>query len=172
MIARVLPLEGLSVAVYAVYEPPEPRADRLDRAESLAFVKEGFSWPAALFAPLWLLVKRLWVAFVAYVVAVSALGFGLAALDTEHWTGFALIAVHVLIGFEADTLRRRKLERRGWRLVGTVTGPNLVDCERRFFEDWLPRQPVLDVGVAGDASSPEHGREPGRRRWRALFGRA
>ena len=160
------------MAVYAVYEPPEPRADRLDRAESLAFVKEGFSWPAALFAPLWLLVKRLWLAFVAYVVAVSALGLGLPALDAEHWTGFALIAVHVLIGFEADTLRRRKLERRGWRLVGTVTGPNLVDCERRFFEDWLPRQPVLDVGVAGDASSPEHGREPGRRRWRALFGRA
>ena len=51
MIARVLPLEGLSVAVYAVYEPPQRPADRLSRAESLVFVKEGFSWPAALFAP-------------------------------------------------------------------------------------------------------------------------
>ena len=158
------------MAVYAVYEPPEPRADRLDRAESLAFVKEGFSWPAALFAPLWLLVKRLWLAFVAYVVAVSALGLGLPALDAEHWTGFALIAVHVLIGFEADTLRRRKLERRGWRLVGTVTG--LRRLRAPVLRGLAAAPAVLDVGVAGDASSPEHGREPGRRRWRALFGRA
>jgi hypothetical protein len=167
-----LPLEGLRVAVYTVHEPPEPRADRLHRAESLVFIRDGFSWPAALFAPIWLLVRQLWLAFVVYVVAVSALGLGLAALDAEHWTGFALIAVHALIGFEADTLRRRKLERRGWRLVGTVTGPTLVDCERRFFEDWLPHQPVLDVGVAGGALSAEQGREPDGRRWRALFGRA
>lgn len=164
MIAHVLPVEGLSVAVYAVYEPPERSADRLTRAERLAFVKEGFSWAAALFAPVWLLVKRLWLAFVVYVVAVSAVAFGLAALDAEHWTGFALIALHALLGFEADTLRRRKLERRGWRLVGTVTGPTLVDCERRFFDDWLPRQPLLAEGEARQ--------EPRRRRWRALFGRA
>lgn len=171
MIARVLPVEGLSVAVYAVYEPPERSADRLTRAERLAFVKEGFSWPAALFAPVWLPLKRLWLALLGYVVAVAALGFGLAALDAEHWTGFALIALHVLIGFEADTLRRRKLERRGWRLAGTVTGPSLVDCERRFFENWLPGQPLLDTAYAESAGQPGEGRKPGRRPWRALFRR-
>ena len=163
MIARVLPLEGRRV-VYTVHEPPEPRVDRLDRAEDLAFVRDGFSWAAALFAPIWLLLKRLWLAFLVYVVTVVALGLGFAALDAEHWTGWAILALHLLVGFEADTLRRRRLERRGWRLVGTVTGPSLVDCERRFLEDWLPRQPLFAGGEARN--------ERPRRGWRALFGRA
>jgi hypothetical protein len=157
-------LEGRRVAVYTVHEPPGPRAERIERAEDLVFVRDGFSWAAALFAPIWLLVHRLWLAFFAYVVTVAVLGIALAALDAEHWTGWALLAVHLLVGFEADTLRRRKLERRGWRLVGTVTGPSLVDCERRFFEGWLPHQSLLAEGEAPPA--------PRRRSWRALFGRA
>ena len=40
---------------FTVHEPPNPPADRIDRAESLVFIKDGFSWIAALFAPLWLL---------------------------------------------------------------------------------------------------------------------
>jgi hypothetical protein len=34
------------VTVYSVYEPPAKTPDMLARAETLAFVKEGFSWPA------------------------------------------------------------------------------------------------------------------------------
>jgi hypothetical protein len=172
MIAALLPLEGFRVAVYTVHEPPEGRSGRLERAESLVFVKDGFSWAAALFAPIWLLLQRQWLAFLGYIVTAIAIGAGLAALDAEHWTGFALLGLHLLIGFEADSLRRRRLDRRGWRLVGTVTGPRLVDCERRFFEDWLPRQPLLEPGngtLVNDLRPLETG--PRGRRWRDAFRR-
>ena len=139
------------MAVYTVHEPPGPRAERIERAENLVFVRDGFSWAAALFAPIWLLLNRLWLAFLGYIVVVAALGFGLAMLDAEHWTGWAILALHLLVGFEADTLRRRKLERRGWRLVGTVTGPSRLtsllrraELDEMLIADILARQDIAE----------------------------
>ena len=102
---------------FTVHEPPNPPADRVDRAESLIFIKDGFSWAAALFAPIWLIAHRLWWPLLGFVVLSG--------------------------GFEADTLRRWALERRGWRMLGTVTGKTAAECERRFFETWLPSQPII-----------------------------
>jgi hypothetical protein len=129
---------------YTIHERPNPAADRIDRAEALVFVKDGFSWPAMLFAPLWLLLHRLWWPLLGYVVVNGCLHLvqQLALLD-PRWLGLAAFAINVLIGFEADTLRRWALERRGWRTVGTVTGRTAAECERRFFGAWLPTQPIL-----------------------------
>jgi hypothetical protein len=68
--------------------------------------------------------------------------------------GLAAFALNILIGFEADTLRRWGLERRGWHTVATVTGANAAECERRFFDSWLPTQPIL---AAGSQSRPPSG---------------
>ncbi|HET9248142.1 MAG TPA: hypothetical protein VFO15_20215, partial [Xanthobacteraceae bacterium] len=40
-------------------------------------------------------------------------------------------------GFEAATLRRFKLSRRGWKNVGIVVGDDLESAERRFFDAWV-----------------------------------
>ena len=53
------------------------------------------------------------------------------------------IALHLLIGLEAHALRCWSLDRRGWRMLGSVSGRSLAECERRFFEAWLPSQPVI-----------------------------
>jgi len=129
---------------YTVHEPPNPPADRIDRAERLVFVKDGFSWRAALFAPLWLLAHRLWWPLLGYV-ALSAL-FELvrqSAMLDPGWTTLAAAALHLLIGLEGDTLRRWTLDRRGWAALGSVTGKTVDECERRFFDAWLPTQPVI-----------------------------
>jgi hypothetical protein len=133
---------------YTIHEQPEPLADRVERAEGLVFVKDGFSWAAALFAPFWFLLHRLWWPLIAYIAVSAAFEIAqeMASLDAR-WLGLAGVALNLLIGFEADTLRRWGLERRGWRMIGTVTGVSAVDCERRFFDGWLPRQPILATGT-------------------------
>jgi hypothetical protein len=148
---------------YTVHEPPNPPADRIDRAESLVFVKDGFAWLALLFAPLWLLAHRLWWPFLGYVLVSAALQAAArgAAVD-PGWAGLAGFAINLLLAFEADTLRRWSLERRGWRTVGTVTGKTSAECERRFFEAWLPGQPILATAVKAPAA-PAGG-------WRRLGG--
>ncbi len=140
------------VAVFTIHEPPNPPADRIDRAEALVFVPDGFSFGAALFAPLWLFSHRLWGALAAYLVAASALAAVLMAAGTNAaWISLALVATHIWIGFEAPEFHRRSLTAQGWGEAGSVSGRDLAECERRFFDSWLSSQPIL---TQHDASAP------------------
>lgn len=147
---------------FTVHEPPNPSADRIDRAEALVFVKDGFSWTAALFAPLWLILHRLWLPLLVYVVIAAALGLAQGAIAFDRrWVGLAMFAVNLMLGFEAGMLRRWTLDARGWRMLGSVSGRSVDECERRFFEGWLPSQPIIAPNTSsGDASRP--GRAWGR----------
>ena len=123
---------------YTVHEPQNPPADRLKRAERFVFIREGFSWTAAIFAPLWMLVHRMWLVLLAYVIGITALGAALTALGvTPQWISLVSFAIHAVLGFELGSLRRWTLERRGWQMLGAVTGRNRAECERRFFQAWF-----------------------------------
>jgi hypothetical protein len=161
--------DNSDVDVYTVHEPPQPPVDRIDRAASMVFVRDGFSWGAALFSPVYLAVKGQWLAFVLYfVVAFAAAGALWSVGLLENWFGLTIIGLNIYLGFEASTLERMWLTYRGWREVGTVAGRNLPECERRFFEDWLASSPVQPAPAA-------LGAEPGLfgAPWRRFFpGRA
>ena len=167
--------------VYTVHESKDPPSDRSDRAEALRFVRDGFSWAAAIFAPLWLLLRGFWLALIIYLVVAVGLAIGLQALDvSDEIQTLIFLALHVLIGFEADTIERWTLNRRGWEMIGTVSGRDVAECERRFFDSWLPDQPLLrpetlsvsQITGSGDASMPLSGlrRDTGRvGGWRSAF---
>lgn len=139
---------------YTVHEPPNPPADRVDRAAGMVFVRDGFSWSAALFTPVWLLAHRLWWPFAGYLAlgGVIELARRVIAID-PGWMTLAAVALSLLIGLEAATLRRWAFARRGWTMLGSVSGRTAEDCERRFFDMWLPTQPVLAPAAnAGDTA--------------------
>ena len=129
---------------FTVYEPPNSAADRLDRAESLVFVKEGFNWVAAAFTPFWLLANNLWLALLAFIGAVVLIraGFWAFGVDPRAMT-YAIGALQLITGLEADSIKRWTLERNGWQQAGSVNGRDAEECERRFFDNWLPRQPLI-----------------------------
>lgn len=132
------------LSIYTVHEEPNPVADRLDRAERLAFLRDGFSWPATLWTPFWLAKRRLWLALAAYAVAAAGLGYGVHLLGLGGGAvTIVVMAVHLIFGYEAYQLERWGYEQRGFSQIGTVTGRNKLECERRFFERWLPSQPVI-----------------------------
>jgi hypothetical protein len=136
------------LAAFTVHEPPSIASAAFERAESLVFVKEAFSWRALLFGPLYFLARGEWLALAAYVAA-AALAVGVLELfgAADDLTGFALLLLNVIAGFEASELERWSLARAGWREVGTVTAARRDDAERRFFDAWLPSVP---------AATPEH----------------
>lgn len=147
---------------FTVHEPPHVPADRTDRAESLVFVKDGFSWMAALFSPIWLIVHRLWWPLLGYVVLVGLFEFiRWSGILDPGWMTLAGMTLHLLIGLEADTLRRWALDRGGWRVLGSVSGRNAAECERRFFEQWLPDQPIITPPPSSN-SRPTSGALPRR----------
>lgn len=140
--------------VFTVHEPPDPPLDRSERAAELQFVRDRFSFAAALLGPLWMLSKRLWLGVGLYATA-AVLIFLIAVIADlgPGWMALMLLAVHVIVGFEAASVRRWHLERRGWRMLGSVTGRNTDDCERRFFEGWLLDQQLTDAPPSAASGS-------------------
>jgi len=136
---------------FTVHEPPHPPADRIERAAGMAFVRDGFSWSAALFTPLWMLVHRLWWPLAAYLGITAAIELAREGLGLHSgWLTLATLALSLLIGLEAGTLRRWSLDRNGWTPLGTVSGRTTEDCERRFFTAWLTHPPAASPPASDD----------------------
>jgi hypothetical protein len=150
--------------VYSVHEPPVRTPDPLPDAERFIFVRDGFSFRAFLFAPLWMLWHRMWLVLAGYLIISALLETALVALGaTPADVSVVALLISLLVGLEASTLRRFTLNRRGWRNVGIISGADLEDAERRFFEAWLHdvHQPVAVVPAAtastsGAAAAPPH----------------
>lgn len=145
--------------VCTVHEPPEPASDRIERAERLVFVRDRFSWMAALLTPIWLLVHRHWLPLLGFILAAVAIVFAVAALGlAPFWGSLLIFALQLVIGFEAGSLDRWRLDRKGWQMIGTVAGRGGIDCERRFLDSWLPSQPILLKPDGATQPVPARGR--------------
>lgn len=144
---------------YTVHEPPGAPADRIERAEALVFVRDGFSAFAAFLTPFWMLANRLWLALLGYLVAVMLLGALIGVLGVgQDIAGALMFAGHMIVGFEADAIRRWSLGRQGYSMIGSVNGRTTDDCERRFFETWLKDQPFLPPSARTGGTANREGR--------------
>ena len=154
------------MVTYTVHEPPVPEADRVDRGSELEFVKDGFSWLTAICPPLGFLANGLWLVAIAYLVAAGLLGYVLNAMKVDpSLTGLLFLMLNIYLGFEISTLKRWMLEQTGWQTLGVVTGKSIAECERRFFESWLPAQPILTGGTPGASGRSEAATRRGSRFW-------
>jgi hypothetical protein len=125
---------------FTVHEPPPRKGEAAAAPERFVFVRDGFYVWAFLLTPLWLLVHRLWLAFVIYLVVCGVIGAGLVAAGAPRPLQFlAALLIALLMGFEASTIRRRTLTRRGWKAAGFVIGEDAEMAERRFFAAWAER---------------------------------
>lgn len=128
--------------VYAVFEPRMRDDDLMTHAERFTFVRDGFSFPAFIFGPLWMLRHRLWLAFVLYAVVALALAAAVYYRVLPRGAETAIIIlIAIILGLEAATLRRRKLLWWRWRDAGIVIANDIVGAEQRFFDRWVARAP-------------------------------
>jgi hypothetical protein len=139
------------VVTYTVYEPPNASANRLESAEQLVFVKDGYAILGALLPPIWLLAKRMWLEFTLYVAGTALLVWALSSIGATELANAIVLIIQIVFGFEAGALYGASLERRGWRLVGTVAGRGQEDSERRFLEVWLPTRTEIPPAPLGSA---------------------
>jgi len=126
--------------VYTVHEPPLRAAGGLAEPERFVFVRDGFYWWAFVLTPLWMLRHRLWLVLAIYLLVTAGLDTAMSMLGLSA-VAIALVGtlISLLIGLEASALRRFALSRRRWRNVGVVSGDDLEDAERRFFDAWVRR---------------------------------
>jgi hypothetical protein len=143
------------MSVYTVHQPPLGAADAAGDPYRLVFVRDGFSWWAFLLTPLWMLRHRLWLTLAIYLLISAALDVALRGLGASVFTMVIVgVLISLLVGLEAGTLRRFKLARRNWRNVGVVTGDDLEDAERRFFDAWIRQNPAGRAASTSPRSAP------------------
>lgn len=134
------------MAIYTVHLPPagDPGEARL--------VRDGVNYGALLIPAIWLIWQRLWLPFLAYVLAVMVIGTIVRFFENE-----ALLLLSVLPAFylfvEGSDLVRGRLERLGWRLVSIVDGNSRAEAELRFFSN-IAAEDMQKIPEAATAPAP------------------
>lgn len=106
------------VKVFKVYQHPSLGAEA---------VKVGFSWPAAFFVVIWMLVKKLWLASGLWILALIVLAILQDAALKSGSTGALLVvaaghlALALVPAFKGNEWRTRDLARRGFEFVDSVS---------------------------------------------------
>lgn len=98
-------------------------------------VREGFSWGALLFGPLWLAGHRAWTPAVLTLVA----GFLIVALTPDGIGAVVLGGLILLLGLSGHDLRRWSLDHRGYLLTQVIAARNELEALERL----LARRPDL-----------------------------
>jgi hypothetical protein len=98
-------------------------------------VREGFSWGALIFGPLWLAAHRAWIAAVLSLAAFILIVF----LATDGIAAALLTTLVVLLGLSGHDLRRWSLDLRGYLLAQVVVARD----ELGALEQLLERRPDL-----------------------------
>jgi hypothetical protein len=113
---------------------------------SPVLVREGFSWGALIFGPLWLAAHRAWIAAVLTLVA----GVLIVVLTHDGVAAILLATLILLLGLYGQDLRRWSLDLRGYLLAQVVTGRSEPEALWKL----LDRRPDL----RGSYLPPEAGR--------------
>jgi hypothetical protein len=93
-------------------------------------VREGFSWGALFFGPIWLAVHRAWIA-----AALTVAAFVLIVVLTPGAVMVALLTTLIaLLGLSGQDVRRWSLDHRGYLLAQVVTGRSELDALRLLLE--------------------------------------
>ena len=132
------------MTLFTVHIPPHAIGQEHDQHVETVFIPDASSVMALIFPFFWLIWYRLWWASLFYALLTIALLFlmtgelGLLAAAMTIFPGLFLF-------LEGQELRRKKLTRHGWKMVGTVEDQNLASAEYRYFYSALEERQVHPV---------------------------
>ena len=105
-------------------------------------VREGFSFAAFLFGPIWLLAHRAWIPAVLLIAANVLVG----ALAPEAAEPLLFLGIMLFVGLAGNDIRRFSLERAGYLLMHVVAARDADGALARL----LDRRPELTGSLAED----------------------
>ena len=144
------------MAIFAAHCAPEfPRSS--EALQQARVYRVGFVWPALLFAPLWLIARRLWRLLALWIVGAAlvaaAAANGLLAPAAALWL-YLLAALY--LGVEGRALEAAALTRRGRPLADIVCAADSSGAERAFFA-----RAVDSTDLAAPPAAARNGPVPG-----------
>lgn len=120
--------------IYTIHEHPYGTVGAVRKLDlNLIFVREGFSWFAFFLLPIWALWHRLWLVAISLVFVSVLVTLIVVFAGFSAWFGGLLgFGLMLLVGFEANDLRRWTMKHRSWNLRGVVVGRGRDDAVLRY----------------------------------------
>jgi hypothetical protein len=127
------------MAIFTVHTP----AAEPDASDKFVFLRDGFSIPAFVFGPLWLLWNRAFLAAGAWLGLLAVLGlFGRTLGVGLESLWFVNVALSLALAFEGSEVLAWSLARRGYCASGVVMGETATEAEDYFFHHWRAGTPA------------------------------
>jgi hypothetical protein len=151
-------MKTFTLHVPADAQPGDP--DALEKAE---LVPDAFAWLAFVFTFLWFFFHRLWLAGLLVLVGLAILHGALNLLDVHPAASVvAQSLAGMLIGLEANSLRRWTYARRGRPARDVVLAARREEAEAKTFARWLDGGALRPAGpparpLTAAASAPYRG---------------
>ena len=112
----------------------------------MVLVKDGFSWPAAVFGFVWAFFVGAWELGFALLLVQGVVGVLIGLISADPAAQAVMQGgLAVIIGMSANELRRMSLEWRGMYEAGSVVGHDVESAERRY----LDANPFLTMRLLG-----------------------
>ena len=88
-------------------------------------VKQGWSWPAFFFSPIWAMVKKMWLLGSITLVGVLVL-YAMFGSTSQRFSFADLLSlgISIVFGVQGNAWRESNLLSRGFKRIGTVTAAN------------------------------------------------
>ncbi len=127
--------------LYSVHINPEHE----EPFETAEFVQEGFNIYAFIFTGLWMLYHKIWASGIVIILLMGLIAALGASFSFNPMSVLVLrVGLQIMIGLEANDLRRRYLSERGFIVSDIVTGTTLLDAQQRYFDrQFDPSRQVL-----------------------------
>lgn len=125
---------GNNSRFYAVYV----KKDSKNSFDDTIIIKQGFNFYAFIFSTFWALYNRIWWLFLALAL-IEGLVFYKTNLNPETVTITRLImlTLQMWLGFEANDIKGKNLERKGYILLDVVSAQDETEANRRFFDKYM-----------------------------------
>jgi hypothetical protein len=131
------------MVTYTLHVPEGTRPGDPDGVENAELIKDGFSWGAFIFTFLWFFANRLWIAGLGVLLALIAFALLLDVLDVQPLAAtVAQLLLGILIGLEANSLKRWTYARRGRPAVAVVSAEDYERAEEKAIAQWLGGSPA------------------------------
>jgi hypothetical protein len=121
-----------------------------DPSQEVVSVKEGFSWLAFLFSPVWALSHSLWFWAFGFVVGHVFLHWVVVELGWHLFgQSFVYLALAIIIGWIANDLRRCNLSKRGFEERAVLLAENKEHAAELYIMGYLKNIPAVSHNRAG-----------------------
>lgn len=151
------------MVTYTLHVPEGAGPGDPDGLEKAELIKDGFSWGAFIFTFLWFFANRLWIAGLGALIVLIAFTALLNVLDVQPLAAtVAQLLLGILIGLEANSLKRWTYARRGRPAVAVVSAEDYEAAEEKAIAQWLAGSPVPQPRpAASERAAPSfRGSEP------------